>query len=107
MAIKKVAVIGAGVMGVGIAAQLANAGYDVELLDRVSTKDANRSAIAEGAIEKALKASPAAFMHKKNARKIRPGNMEDDVSRLKECDLIIEAVFEDPKVKFDIFQKID
>lgn len=107
MTIKKVAVIGAGVMGAGIAAQLANAGYDVELLDRVAPTGTNRSAIAEGAIEKALKASPAAFMHKKNARRVRPGNMEDDVSRLKECDLIIEAVFEDPKVKFDIFQKID
>lgn len=107
MAIKKAAVIGAGVMGAGIAAQLANAGYEVELLDRVAPTGTNRSAIAEGAIEKALKTSPAPFMHKKNAAKVRPGNTEDDIGRLKECDIIIEAVFEDPKVKFDIFQKID
>jgi len=107
MAIKKAAVIGAGVMGAGIAAQLTNAGYEVELLDRVAPAGANRSAIAEGAIEKALKTNPAPFMHSKNARKIRPGNIEDDIGRLKDCDLIIEAVFEDPKVKFDIFQKID
>lgn len=108
MAIKKAAVIGAGVMGAGIAAQLANAGIEVELLDRVDPKNPeNRTAIASGAIEKLLKTNPAALMHKKNARKIRPGNTEDNLDRLKECDLIIEAVFEDPKVKSDIFKKID
>ncbi len=107
MAIQKAAVIGAGVMGAGIAAQLANAGYEVELLDRVLPGAANRNAISEGAVEKLLKTSPAPLMHKKNARKIRAGNMEDSLDRLKECDIIIEAVFEDPKVKFDIFQKID
>lgn len=108
MAIKKAAVIGAGVMGAGIAAHLANAGYEVELLDRVDPKNPdNRSAISAGAIEKMLKTNPAPFMHKKNARKIRPGNTEDDIGRLKECDIIIEAVFEDPKVKSDIFKKID
>ncbi|MEZ0223920.1 MAG: FAD-dependent oxidoreductase [Alphaproteobacteria bacterium] len=110
MAIKKVAVIGAGVMGAGIAAHLANAGYEVELLDRVDPKNpANRSGIAQGAIEKMVttKGNQQPFMHKKNARKLRAGNTEDDIGRLKECDLIIEAVFEDPKVKSDIFRKID
>lgn len=106
MAIKKVAVIGAGVMGSGIAAQLANAGFDVELLDRAGT-DTDRDAPAKGAIEKMLKASPAPLMHKKNARKIRPGNTDDHMERIKDCDLIIEVVFEDPKVKHDIFKKID
>lgn len=107
MAIKKAAVIGAGVMGAGIAAHLANAGYEVELLDRVDPKGPNRTAIAEGAIEKLLKTNPAPLMHKKNARKIRPGNTEDHMDRLKDCDIVIEAVFEDPKVKSDIFKKID
>lgn len=107
MAIKKAAVIGAGVMGAGIAAQLANAGIEVELLDRVAPTGDDRTAIARGAIEKMLKTNPAPLMHKKNARRIRPGNTDDDIGRLKECDIIIEAVFEDPKVKFDIFQKID
>ncbi len=107
MAIKKAAVIGAGVMGAGIAAQLANAGIEVELLDRVDPKSQNRTAIAEGAIERMFKTNPAPLMHKRNAKKIRPGNTEDDIGRLKDCDIIIEAVFEDPKVKFDIFQKID
>jgi 3-hydroxyacyl-CoA dehydrogenase len=108
MAIKKAAVIGAGVMGAGIAAHLANAGYEVELLDRVDPKNpGNRTAIAEGAVEKLLKTNPAPLMHKKNARKIRPGNTEDNMDRLKDVDIIIEAVFEDPKVKSDIFKKID
>lgn len=107
MAIKKVAVIGAGVMGSGIAAQLANAGIEVELLDRVDPKNPDRDGIAKGAIERALKTNPAPFMHPKNARKIRVGNNEDHLDRLKDCDLIIEAVYEDPKVKSDIFKKID
>ncbi len=108
MAVKKVAVIGAGVMGAGIAAQLANAGIDVELLDRVDPKNAaDRSSISRGAIDRLLKTNPAPLMHKSYVKRIRPGNTEDDITRLKECDLVIEAVFEDPKVKSDIFKKID
>jgi 3-hydroxyacyl-CoA dehydrogenase len=108
MNIRKAAVIGAGVMGAGIAAQLANAGVEVELLDRVDPKNAgDRSAIAKGALERMLKTNPAPLMHKRNAKRIRPGNTEDDIGRLAEVDLIIEAVFEDPKVKSDIFKKID
>ncbi len=110
MAIKKAAVIGAGVMGAGIAAHLANAGYEVELLDRVDPKNpGNRSAISQGAIDKMvnMKGQQQAFMSKRNAKKVRAGNTEDDLGRLKECDIIIEAVFEDPKVKSDIFKKID
>ena len=53
--IKKVAVIGAGVMGAGIAAHVANAGVPVVLLDIVAKGSPNRSAIAEGAVEKMLK----------------------------------------------------
>ncbi len=108
MSIKKVAVIGAGVMGAGIAAQLANAGIEVELLDRVDPKTPdNRTAIAEGAISRLLKTNPAPLMHKKNVRLIRAGNTEDHLDRLKNCDLIIEAVYENPKLKSDIFKKID
>ena len=108
MTIKKAAVIGAGVMGAGIAAQLANAGIEVELLDRVDPKNTtDRSAIAKAAVEKLLKTNPAPLMHKSTVKRIRPGNTEDDIGLLKECDLVIEAVFEDPKVKSDIFKKID
>ncbi|OYV33298.1 MAG: hypothetical protein B7Z80_24460, partial [Rhodospirillales bacterium 20-64-7] len=62
MAIKSVAVIGAGVMGASIAAHVANAGCKVLLLDIVKPGEANRNAIAEGAIEKLKKMDPAPLM---------------------------------------------
>ncbi len=107
MAIGKVAVIGSGVMGSGIAAQVANAGIPVVLLDIVP-KDpaADRSAIAKGAIEKMLKADPAPFMSPKNARLITPGNLEDDLKLLEDCDWIVEVVLEDLNVKHATYEKI-
>src|SRR6218665_3126693 len=107
MAIKKAAVIGAGVMGAGIAAHLANAGIEVELLDIVPKGASDRDVIAKGAVEKMLKTNPAPLMHKRNAKKIRAGNTEDNLDRLKDCDLIIEAVLEDPTIKSNLFKKID
>ncbi|MDD9901025.1 MAG: 3-hydroxyacyl-CoA dehydrogenase NAD-binding domain-containing protein [Alphaproteobacteria bacterium] len=106
MAIEKVAVIGAGVMGAGIAAHMANAGLAVELLDIVPKTGDDRDAIAKGAIEKMLKTSPAPLMHKRNAKKIRPGNIEDHLERLKECDLIVEAVLENIDIKSGLYRKI-
>lgn len=110
MAIKKAAVIGAGVMGAKIAAQMANAGIEVELLDIV-LKDwkegQDRDAIAKGAIEKMLKDKQVPFMHKKFAKRIRPGNFDDHLPRLAECDLIVEAAVENPAIKSSIFKKID
>ena len=107
MAIKKAAVIGAGVMGAGIAAHLANAGIEVELLDIVPKGAEDRDVIAKGAVGKMLKTNPAPLMHKRNAKKIRPGNTEDNLDRLKDCDLIIEAVLEDPTIKSNLVKKID
>jgi len=107
--IKKVAVIGSGVMGSGIAAQIANAGIPVVLLDIVP-KDAapdDRSKFAKGAIEKMLKADPAPLMHPRNARLIAPGNMEDDLKLLGDCDWIIEVVLEDIAVKHATYDKIE
>ncbi|MBE9556262.1 MAG: 3-hydroxyacyl-CoA dehydrogenase [Proteobacteria bacterium] len=109
MEIKRAAVIGAGVMGSGIAAHIANAGVPVLLLDIVP-KDAapdKRSAIAEGALARLLKTDPAPFMHKRNARLVSTGNIEDDLDKLADCDWIVEAVLEDPKVKRDLYGKID
>lgn len=110
MTIKKAVVIGAGVMGAGIAAQLANAGIEVELLDIVPKnikEDQDRSFIAAGAIDKMLKDKPAPFMHKRHAKRIRPGNTEDHLDRLSDADLIIEAVIENPEIKSNLFKKID
>lgn len=106
-AIRKVAVIGSGVMGSGIAAQIANAGVPVLLLDIVG-KDANdRSSIARGAVEKLLKTEPAPLMSPKNAKRIEIGNIEDDLGKLADCDWIVEVVLERLDVKQDLYKKID
>ncbi|MEX1206535.1 MAG: 3-hydroxyacyl-CoA dehydrogenase NAD-binding domain-containing protein [Dongiaceae bacterium] len=107
MAIAKAAVIGAGVMGAGIAAHIANAGVPVLLLDIVPKGATNRNAIAEGAIEKLLKSDPAALMHKRNAGLIEPGNIEDDLGRLAEADWIVEAVLEDVAIKQSLYRRIE
>lgn len=107
MEIRRAAVIGAGVMGAGIAAHLANAGIPVDLLDIVPEGASNRNVIAEGAMQKLLKAKPAAFMHKRNARLVTPGNTEDHLDRLAGADWIIEAVIENLDIKRDLFRRVD
>jgi len=104
---ERIAVIGAGVMGAGIAAQVANAGKRVVLLDIVPKDAANRNVIAEEAIAKMQKANPAPFMHKRNAKYITPGNIEDDLNLLAECDWIIEAVIEKLEIKQSLYRKIE
>jgi 3-hydroxyacyl-CoA dehydrogenase len=107
MAIQKAAVLGAGVMGSGIAAHIANAGIPVVLLDIVKPGAPSRSAIAEGAIERLKKMDPAPLMSLAKAKLITPGNLEDHLGLLADCDLIIEAVLEDPQVKSALYAKID
>lgn len=106
MPIAKVAVIGSGVMGSGIAAQIANAGVPVVLLDIVPKDAKDRSMLAKGAIERMLKADPAPFMIPENAALVTPGNLEDDPEMLRDCDWIVEVVLEDLKVKHAIYEKI-
>lgn len=105
--IKRVAVIGSGVMGSQIAAHVTNTGVPVLLLDIVPKDSSDRNALSKGALEKLQKADPAPFMHPKNARLITAGNLEDDLDKLKDVDWIIEAVLENPQVKSDLYKKID
>jgi len=107
MEIRKVAVIGAGVMGSGIAAHVANAGIPVVLLDIVAKDDASRSAIAEGAVARMLKVDPSPFMHPRNARLVSTGNLEDDLSAVADCDWIIEAIIERLDIKRELYAKLD
>lgn len=107
MTIEKVAVIGAGVMGAGIAAHCANAGLTVHLLDIVPEGAADRDAVAQGALERMLKADPPPFMTKRAARRITPGNVEDHLERLGECDWIVEAVVERADIKQQLYKRID
>ncbi len=107
MEIKTAAVIGAGVMGSGIAAHLANAGIYVMLIDIVPVGANDRSSIARGAIARLLKTDPAPLTHKRNARRITPANIEDDLGKLAEADWIIEVVVEKLEIKHEIYKKID
>ena len=107
MEINKAAVIGAGVMGAGIAAHMANAGIPVVLLDIVPDGAQDRSAIAKGAVDKLLKADPAPFMHRRNARLITPGNLEDDLGLLADADWIVEAVIENLEIKQALYRRLD
>jgi len=104
--IKKVCVIGAGVMGAGIAAQVANAGIPVLLLDIVRDP-ANRNAVAEGAVAKMLKTDPAPFMSSRAAKLVEPGNIEDSLAKVADCDWIIEAVIERLDIKQDLYAKLE
>lgn len=105
--IRKVGVIGAGTMGAGIAAQVANAGVPVLLLDIVPEGAVNRSALAENAVARLLKTEPAAFMHKRAARLVETGNIEDDLGKLAGCDWIVEAVLEKPEVKQALYRRLE
>jgi 3-hydroxyacyl-CoA dehydrogenase len=106
-AIERVCVIGAGVMGAGIAAHVTNAGVPVLLLDRVPDGGGDRDAIAKGAVEKMIKADPAPFMHKANAKLITPGNVDDHIGQVSDCDWIIEAVAENLEIKQTLYRKIE
>ena len=104
--IKKIAVIGSGVMGSGIAAQIANAGLEVILLDIVA-EGSDRDAVARDAIQRMRKTNPAPLMHSRNAARIQPGNLDDHLDWLADCDLVIEAVLENLEIKKDLYQKVD
>src|SRR5262245_24491610 len=105
--IRRVGVIGAGVMGAGIAAHLANASIEVVLLDIVppNLSEAEkknpraRNRFAENGLQAALKAKPAAFFHPSRSALVKTGNLEDDLGELATTDLVIEAVVERLDVK--------
>lgn len=120
--INKVGVVGAGVMGTGIAAHLASAGFDVLLVDIVP-KDAPvavpkeakeyakvraaRNAIVQGGLDRALALKPAAFQRTTDARRVSIGNLQDDIADLGKCDWIVEAVTERLDIKNAVFSAID
>jgi len=105
--IKKVAVFGAGVMGAGIAAHIANAGISVVLIDITAEDEDNRSAIAEGAVKRLLRTDPSPLMHKRNAKLISVGNIDDDMEMIADCDWIIEAIIERLDLKQSLYTKIE
>ena len=105
--IKNVTVIGAGLMGAGIAAHLTNAGTSVTLLDIPDDTSRNRNNLADQAVSKLTKVKPAAFTLPKNANLIKTGNIDDHLHLINQSDWVIEVIIEDLKLKKNLYEKIE
>jgi 3-hydroxyacyl-CoA dehydrogenase len=119
--IKKVAVIGSGIMGSGIACHFANIGVEVllldiiprELNDKEKTKgltledDIVRNRLVNDSLATALKSKPSPIYHEKFASRITTGNMEDDIAKVANVDWIIEVVVERLDIKKQVFEKLE
>ena len=113
--ITKVAVLGSGVMGSGIACHFANIGLQVLMLDIVprdlsaDEKDhpAARNRIAREALKSAIKSKPAPLYDQSFASRITTGNFEDDFEKIAECDWVIEVVVERLDIKQQGFEQVD
>ncbi len=113
--IQHVAVLGAGVMGSGIACHLANAGFQVLLLDIVTPglaedKQANsdaRNQLVNRALTQSIKSKPAPLYQKEYANRIQTGNLTDDLHRIKSCDWIVEVVVERLDIKQQLFAQVE
>jgi 3-hydroxyacyl-CoA dehydrogenase len=113
--IRTAAVIGAGVMGGGIAALLASAGVKTLLLDIVPSDlkedqkndPAVRNRISKAGLDAVRGSNPPLLMQKKDAERIAIGNLEDDFEKIADADWIIEVVVENLQIKKDLLQRID
>ena len=105
MTIKKVAVIGAGTMGSGIAGQVANAGIEVWLLDLPKDEGDSVNALAERGLERLRETE--GLMSKDLEQHIHLGNIRDDFHQLADCDWIAEAVVERLDIKKTLYQQLD
>ncbi len=113
--IKKVAVLGSGVMGSGIACHLANAGFEVLLLDIVpfdltdeQRKDPKlRNHLVNESLKKAIKSKPAPLFDKSLADRITTGNFDDNMKDIKDCQWIIEVVVERLDIKKQVFERVE
>jgi 3-hydroxyacyl-CoA dehydrogenase len=111
--IKKVAVLGSGVMGSRIACHFAGIGVQVLLLDMVpkeaaaSTKPAERNKLVNDALAAALKSSPSPVYHKDVVKKISTGNFDDNMKDISGCDWVIEVVVERLDIKKAIYDQVE
>jgi 3-hydroxyacyl-CoA dehydrogenase len=119
--INKVAVIGSGIMGSGIACHFANIGVEVLLLDIVprelndkekaiglTLKDKGvRNRLVNDALAASIKSKPAPLYHKDFASRITTGNLEDDIAKVSEADWIIEVVVERLDIKQKVFENLE
>ena len=119
--IKKVAIIGSGIMGSGIACHFANIGVDVLLLDIVPRElnDAEkakgltldnkvvRNRLVNDALAASLKSKPSPIYHQSFAKRITTGNLEDDIAKVAHVDWIMEVVVERLDIKKQVFEKLE
>jgi 3-hydroxyacyl-CoA dehydrogenase len=104
--IRKVAVLGAGVMGAQIAAHCINARVPVLLFDLPDEKSADRNGIVLRAIDNLARLNPAPLALKEDAQYLEPANYDQHLPRLAECDLVIEAIAERLDWKLELYRKI-
>jgi len=111
--IKKVAVLGSGVMGSRIACHFAGIGLQVLLLDIVpkeaveSKKPSERNKIVNDALTAAIKSNPSPVYHKNVIKKITTGNFDDDMKKISDCDWVIEVVVERLDIKKQVYEKVE
>ena len=105
VSIRRVAVLGAGVMGAQIAAHLANAETPVVLFD-LPAQDGDPNGIVTRAIASMAKLNPAPFAVKERAALIQPANYDQHLEALRSCDLLIEAIAERLDWKIDLYKRI-
>src|SRR5215213_1996130 len=111
--IKRVAVLGSGVMGSRIALHFAGIGLQVILLDIVpkeaegNTSKAARNKLVNDALQAAIKSNPSPVYHKDVIKKVTTGNFEDDMKLIAECDWIIEVVVERLDIKQKVFAQVE
>jgi 3-hydroxyacyl-CoA dehydrogenase len=119
--IKKIAIIGSGIMGSGIACHFANIGVDVLLLDiiprELNTKEKAKSLtlddtvvrnrLVNDALTASIKSKPAPLYHHSFANRITTGNLEDDIAKVKDVDWIMEVVVERLDIKQQVFEKLE
>ena len=111
--IRKVAVLGSGVMGSRIACHFANVGCEVLLIDIVpkeaaeSTDPTQRNKLVNDALKAALKSNPSPIYAKHFAKRITTGNFDDDLNKIKDCDWVIEAIVERLDIKQQVFEKVE
>ncbi|WP_299390380.1 3-hydroxyacyl-CoA dehydrogenase/enoyl-CoA hydratase family protein [uncultured Gelidibacter sp.] len=119
--IKRVAIVGSGIMGSGIACHFANIGVDVLLLDIVPREltdaekakgltledKAVRNRIVNDSLTASLKSKPSPIYHQSFASRITTGNLEDDIAKVKDVDWIMEVVVERLDIKQQVFEKLE
>jgi len=119
--IKKIAIIGSGIMGSGIACHFANIGVEVLLLDIIPRElnDAEkakgltlenksvRNRLVNDSLKASLKSKPSPIYNQKFASRISTGNLDDDLHKIKDVDWVIEVVIERLDIKKSVFEKIE